>query len=476
MDTLQAYLSIVDTRLLHHIQGKVGHLIRTYQAGKFASEAAFQQRLVEGGMTAADYSELKSRAVKLLQAFAIVSASGGNSSVKKKYDSCLKKFTVGQKFLNQGIRPEGIRLIRQAYQIAVDYHFLHLAAEMASILHFDHVYYHRNAPKAAFYAEQTQQHLEDLLAEKLVEQQLFQVMEYSGESLQPQLFAAALERSQQLTGSSLRFKTYATMIQVLHDLHTGDYRGIILHCREVLQFYEGKKGVFTSHYHFFLTHQAMAHIATRQYDRAETSLLRAQDFAPTKSINKPIVALYQTINALHAGHYERAYDLYRQHRKSRFEPIRQQFAIIQAYFCFLAHLGHLRLDGKFRLGKYLNETFKAQSDKQGANITILIAELLVHLARDRGRFIDRVEAINNYSYRHLKGPDTKRAKRFIKILCLLPRANFHPLALQRLAARPIQYLEEHPIHLGENLAIEVIPFGDLLEMIMTDLAQRRAVG
>ena len=137
-------------------------------------------------------------------------------------------------------------------------------------------------------------------------------------------------------------------------------------------------------------------------------------------------------------------------------------------------MGYLQLEGRFRLGKYLNETFKAQADKQGSNISILIAELLVYLARNRGKFIDRVEAINNYSYRHLKGSDTRRAKRFIKILCTIPRANFNPIALRRIAQRQIQYLQEHPIWMGENFAIEIIPFDKLLDMVLNQLQRKVA--
>ena len=137
-------------------------------------------------------------------------------------------------------------------------------------------------------------------------------------------------------------------------------------------------------------------------------------------------------------------------------------------------MGYLQLDHTFRLGKYLNDTFKAQADKQGDNISILIAELLVLLCRDRGKFIDRVEAVQHYSYRYLKDKDTQRAKWFIKILCLLPSVDFHPVALNRRAKRYIDLLDKHPIHLGGNFAVEIIPFGSLLGMIMRQLERRVA--
>ncbi|MEO1627905.1 MAG: hypothetical protein AAFV25_22340, partial [Bacteroidota bacterium] len=161
-------------------------------------------------------------------------------------------------------------------------------------------------------------------------------------------------------------------------------------------------------------------------------------------------------------------------KRCQFENIRQQFAIIEAYLYFLSRFNYLSLPKPFRLGKYLNETIKAQSDKQGSNIAILIAELLIYLSKDRAKFIDRIEAVANYSYRYLKDRETRRAKQFIQILCKIPRANFNPIALRRTAKRQIQYLENNPMWMGNNFAVEVIPFEKLLSMIMEQLQQKAA--
>jgi len=85
-----------------------------------------------------------------------------------------------------------------------------------------------------------------------------------------------------------------------------------------------------------------------------------------------------------------------------------------------------------------------------------------------------VEAVKSYSYRHLKDKDTQRAKWFIRLLCTLPRANFHPIALKRLAKKQVDNLNNYPMRMGVNFAVEIIPFGQLLEMIMTELKQKVA--
>ena len=452
----------------------MGELIRVVQENNFVSEEALLQRICGKDRERKYYQNLKSRTLKMLQALAIVSSKKGTGEVKKKLDLCRKNFTIGQKFLGNGDRPEGLRLVKQAYRIAVNYDFVHMASELSSVLFHHHIYYERNSKLANYYENQSNRYLKAYLAEKKAEHHFYKII---GSSMKPSIpppFEEAILELEMQEGESLKYQIYQSMIKVLYGFEVGDYDLVVKTCCGVLEYIENKKGVYRSHHQFFLSKLGLAQIATTQYADAENSFSEAYKYAHLRSANDYLLRLYRTINALHAGDYKKAYNLYRGNRKCRFELIRQQFAIIEAYLCFLSHMGYLHLDHHFRLGKYLNETFKAQSDKQGSNITILIAELLVHLARDRGRFIDRVEAVNNYSYRHLKGEDTKRAKRFIKILCLLPRANFHPIALRRVAARQIQYLEEHPIHMGENVAIEIIPFGDLLGMIMRELERKRA--
>lgn len=146
-----------------------------------------------------------------------------------------------------------------------------------------------------------------------------------------------------------------------------------------------------------------------------------------------------------------------------------------AYFYFLHRVGQLDAEyTRFSVGKYLNETVAIAHDKTGSNVNILIGELLVYLVKDRGRFIGRVEAVNNYSYRHLKTPATQRARWFIRMLCMIPRADFNFIRLKRIATKQLTNLENYPIHTGDNLSIEMIPFGDLLTMIEVALKKKVA--
>jgi len=93
----------------------------------------------------------------------------------------------------------------------------------------------------------------------------------------------------------------------------------------------------------------------------------------------------------------------------------------------------------------------------------------VHLVRDRGRFIDRVESVNGYSYRHLKTKETMRAKRFIKILCLLPSVDFELDRIQVKAKAHIDFILNKPLQIGEHSSVEIVPFHHLLPLVFKEL-------
>lgn len=476
IEILKAYFSNIDSRLYKHVSGKPKEFIEVFREGNFLSEEAFMTALCGNEHSEEYYFQWKSRTLKILQAFAIVSDEKGGSTTKKKFDNCQKKFLLAQKFFTQGQRVEGLRLAKQAYQLATEYSFPHLASELASILHHDHVYYHKNRRLASYYEQQTNKYLDYYISEKKAEQYLYKVFQLDNSEISEELLKITIQKISNLQGESIKYKFYEATAHIIYATFIGKYEYLIRSCDEVLQFFKTRKGAHPAYYLYFFRARGTAQIAIKKYKEAKVSFDQAEKYTKRSPHNNYIIQFYKMLNELHAGNYQTAYELYQKNKRCKIEPIRQQFAIIEAYLCFLIHTGYLQINKTFRIGKYLNDTFKAQQDKKGDNVNILIAELLVYLARDWGKFIDRIEAIKNYSYRHLKGEDTKRAKSFLKVLCLIahPKVNFHPIALQRKATRHIEILKSHQVRMGENFAIEIIPFDHLLDMILERVMRRVA--
>ena len=107
-------------------------------------------------------------------------------------------------------------------------------------------------------------------------------------------------------------------------------------------------------------------------------------------------------------------------------------------------------------------------DKKGVNIPILIIQLLFLLQRkEHGKFIDKCEALNAYSYRHLKKDDTFRSNCFIKMLLLLPKCNFHRIAVERKSKLLRAKLASVPLEIARQSAeIEIVPYEDLWGIVM----------
>ncbi|MEL6867647.1 MAG: hypothetical protein AAFP19_24695, partial [Bacteroidota bacterium] len=75
---------------------------------------------------------------------------------------------------------------------------------------------------------------------------------------------------------------------------------------------------------------------------------------------------------------------------------------------------------------------------------------------------------------YLRGRSTMRAKRFLKVLCILPRCNFKADAVNKLASEHIDFIHSTPLHFGDNAFLEIIPFHHLLKMIEEQIMRKAA--
>ena len=115
MEGLKSYFSGLTPALFNHVSGKPREFIDIYRAHNFLNEPAFKEHICEGKHDDSYYRKRKSNAIKIMQVLFLISNAKGGSLVKKKYDECQRFFAVGYKFITEGARIEGIRLLREAY-------------------------------------------------------------------------------------------------------------------------------------------------------------------------------------------------------------------------------------------------------------------------------------------------------------------------------------------------------------------------
>lgn len=112
-----------------------------------------------------------------------------------------------------------------------------------------------------------------------------------------------------------------------------------------------------------------------------------------------------------------------------------------------------------------------RQDKRGANISILILQILFLLHQKKyNAIIDRAESLRQYTYRYLRRDDTFRSHCFIRMLLTLPECSFNKTAVLRKADKYWQQLQAMPLNVAKQSAeIEIVPYETLWEFVLEEL-------
>ncbi len=224
-------------------------------------------------------------------------------------------------------------------------------------------------------------------------------------------------------------------------------------------------------YFAFLIKMVPAYILLRQFEAARAALSRCLEIRKPGGYNWQVALIYQAINALHARQYtwaEEAFELYLKYDCPS-PNLTEQWRIIEAYLYILDKLGRVQHRRRFKLGKFLNEVPIFSRDKLGANVSILVAQIFIYLINhQRGKIIDRIDALKAYAHKHLRRDYTYRSNCFIKTLMQLPISRFHPVAFRRKAKPYLDRLQAEPLALGD-IEIELIPYEDLWAFLVEAL-------
>ena len=150
---------------------------------------------------------------------------------------------------------------------------------------------------------------------------------------------------------------------------------------------------------------------------------------------------------------------------------KENWFILEAYLFFLAPGAFPERRRKFRLGKFLNQTSRSARDKQGANVSLLILQLLFLIRQERyDEFIDRTESIEKYTFRYLRAPAFRRSRFFLQLLIQTCKGGFRKARVQpRIRSWHKKLLDTPPQLASEPHEIEVVPYEELWQIIWSKL-------
>lgn len=157
---------------------------------------------------------------------------------------------------------------------------------------------------------------------------------------------------------------------------------------------------------------------------------------------------------------------------------RDIWVMLGGYLHLLAVLGKLNPDdvgniaGYFSpsTSRYLNDFEVMDKEKEGMNIPLVLLPILYSIAKghfEEDSFRRSVDALEKYRKRHLENETNRRSAIFLKLLMALAKKEFDGNRAELKIHKEWQALKQEPPQMtGQSFAVEVIPYEDLLEMLL----------
>ncbi len=197
------------------------------------------------------------------------------------------------------------------------------------------------------------------------------------------------------------------------------------------------------------------------------------------NFNWYVIHLNYILTMMHSNHYQLAFSTVQfilNFKTFDKQPpvIKENMYILQAYAYFLLKIGKVDKSenySEFRINKFMNQVPKYSKDKEGSNISIILIQMLLFLAdKNYSKFIDRMESLSLYAYRHLKKDVTFRSQSFIRMLSEMVKADFRKKGTKFRTDKLFEKLKTVSIDLyGTSTGYEIIPYEDLWKLVIDQL-------
>ncbi|MBR9921879.1 MAG: hypothetical protein GYB31_13645 [Bacteroidetes bacterium] len=433
------------------------------------------------------YNRLKRKLTErvLNTMFFIDTSSSKFNNLQKAYYHCHKKFAEIKILLGRGGRKTAIKLSEQTIKKTITFEFTDLTVNLAKTLKSHYGQWELNRRLFNKYKSIQNAYQEIYNHEILVEDNYTELVLLS--KRQPQKVAT---KAKQIVTKlapikdsvdSLRFIQFYYYILLIRYNAENNQEMVIQICEEIIsKFKESKKYKPSNLIALYLNESLPIIIAKRNYIQGESIAKQSLSLLTLHSNNWFVTNQQLIILYLHAKEYQKASDLYSQTISvKRFSSLQDSFLepwkIIEGFIHYLHHLGKIKPLPKshreFRLSRFVNDVPKFSREKRGANITIIIIQVLFLLQQKKyAVIIDKIDSLKSYCHRHLRRNDTFRSNCFIKMLLVLPKSNFNKTAAKRNAEHLISKLKSMPLEYSiQKSGIEYIPYEELWELALQSL-------
>ncbi len=466
---------------------KLLSLFEGVRDGQINSDSEAERKLYGSQMGGNAYRKLKSD-IKghLIDAILDINTFKSDfSDYQRAYYDCHKKWLVVRILAGMNANISAMELAEKLLNKATKFDFTFLSMDIASFLRIQYGLRESNSIK---YKEMSDLFLQfralydaECLAEQLYTELIVTYVNRRG--INDEIHAKAIQaydtiKPQMEKFQSYKLQMYGYLVGLIQYTSIRDYNSAITFCDEAIGFFNSRPYEARTPLQIFHYQNLMGNIQLGQFYAGQVSAHECLRFLQEGTFNWfKYQELFLSL-CFHSQEYEQAdATLYRiiTHTRFQFLPdnAKEIWAIYESYLYFLHSLGLVesKLAHRFKLDRFERRTPIFSRDKGGFNVAIIIIRILILLSeRKYRRFIDEVDAINQYCYRHLKGDQTKRSYYFIKMLLAIPFAQFEPKQIEGKVKLLRQKMELHPFNVeNQSNEVEIIPFERLWDMLMEKL-------
>lgn len=499
-EELQALAEVVAKNKVKHIHvignpdSKATKFEQFYDAlasGRLQNDAEAAAFFYQASPDHAAYRKLKERLQeRLINTLFFVDVNQASfNEYNQNYYEGYKDLAAIKILLGRFARKAAIPLAEKALKIALKFEITDIITILTKELYSHYASFEGNLEKFEYHRKLLKQNLEILDAESKAEYYYAHLRFFHAKikTNNSSLYELSQKYSYELETlgyhiQSYRFNYIAYLVHCIKYELSNDYEGLLKQSQHAIKFFETKQNLvpITIMFSFYLR-EFVCHLQLKNYRDAWNIFPKCLKNTH-EGVNNWFLALeYFIILCFHSNRVEEGIKFYEKATQSSAfskqpQYLKERWLVLETYFYYfilvknLADFKSNQLK-KFRLSKFLNEVPIYRQDKRGANISILILQILFLLHQKKyNAIIDRAESLRQYTYRYLRRDDTFRSHCFIRMLLTLPECSFNKTAVLRKADKYWQQLQAMPLNVAKQSAeIEIVPYETLWEFVLEEL-------
>ena len=500
MDNLKSLISLISSQDLKFIErwksdssvgDKTLRLLTNISNDTYKNDGDASQDIYQEPINSTNYRKLKSRLrEKLINEIIKIDFDTRLSSISQKYlHKSMKNYVSAKILLDLGMRSNSIETMEMILRSSLKYDITDISLIILKDLkmHYGLYFYDKRKyeKSSKLYDE-----IKTTYDYKEIAEYLYVKLGFLVQSKKSAIYNSEIklleDKSEKLIKNienidSFYLKFYSYNASYFLSMIKKDFKAQYYISTKAIDYFKTKKNFKNIAKFSFFQKKGIALLALKNSEEAYSSFLKCLEFKPKEGgLSWQSIHNYLFICNVIKNDYNQCYEIISHvMNHDRFTSIgsiyRQHWYIKEAFMYILTKNRKVDLSSirstslrQFRISRFLNETPELTKDSKGYNITVHIIHMLFLIIEDKYDLaLNKILALKQYSYRHLKSKEYDRANCFIKMLLKVPACNYNLSTITKKTRYLNQKLHSYPMDYSEqSMSIEIIPYEQLWEEVL----------